>query len=90
MANELLHSEPLIVIAGPTASGKSSMALAMAESLDGEIVSIDSMQLYRDIPIGTAQPTIQERLQRPHHLVGIYGFEQRAEVYTFVEMAEKR
>ena len=63
MANNpaIPESPPLIVIAGPTASGKSSMALQMAAELNGEIISVDSMQLYRIIPIGTAQPTMQER-----------------------------
>lgn len=77
------------VIAGPTASGKSALALQLAAGINGEIVSVDSMQLYRAIPIGTAQPTLEERAAIPHHLVGIYEFEQRAEVYTFVEMAEQ-
>ncbi|MBR2357446.1 MAG: tRNA (adenosine(37)-N6)-dimethylallyltransferase MiaA [Lentisphaeria bacterium] len=77
------------VIAGPTASGKSALALEVAEQCNGEIVSIDSMQLYRAIPIGTAQPDAHDLARVPHHLVGIYEFSQRAEVYTFVEMAEK-
>ena len=80
---------PLAVIAGATASGKSAMALELAQKLDGEIVSVDSMQLYRAIPIGTAQPTIEERAMVPHHLVGIYEFSQRAEVYTFTSLAEQ-
>ena len=84
-----LSEIPLKVIAGPTASGKSALALEMAEKCNGEIVSIDSMQLYRLIPIGTAQPDADDLARVPHHLVGIYEFEQRAEVYTFVEMAEK-
>lgn len=83
------HSDllPVAVIAGATASGKSSMALELAEKLNGEIISVDSMQLYKDIPIGTAQPTAEEKLAVPHHLVGIYDLSIRAEVYTFVEMA---
>ena len=83
------HSDllPVAVIAGATASGKSSIALELAEKLNGEIISVDSMQLYKDIPIGTAQPTAAERLAVPHHLVGIYDLDVRAEVYTFVEMA---
>ncbi len=89
----MLHNSadllPLAVIAGPTASGKSAMALELAGQLNGEIVSVDSMQLYRDIPIGTAQPTAEERRMIPHHLVGIYDFDCRAEVYTFVEMADR-
>ena len=84
-----LSEIPLKVIAGPTASGKSALALEMAEKCNGEIVSIDSMQLYRLIPVGTAQPDADDLARVPHHLVGIYEFEQRAEVYTFVEMAEK-
>ena len=80
---------PVAVIAGPTASGKSALALQIAGELDGEIVSVDSMQLYRVIPIGTAQPTLEERAAIPHHLVGIYELDQRAEVYTFVEMADR-
>ena len=47
----------LLVISGATASGKSALALTAAEKLNGEIVSIDSMQLYKDLPIGTAQPS---------------------------------
>ena len=80
---------PVAVIAGPTASGKSALALQVAAELDGEIVSVDSMQLYRVIPIGTAQPTCEERAAIAHHLVGIYELDQRAEVYTFVEMADR-
>ena len=83
------HSDllPVAVIAGATASGKSSMALTLAEKLNGEIISVDSMQLYKDIPIGTAQPTAEEKQAVPHHLVEIYDLNIRAEVYTFVEMA---
>lgn len=79
----------LLVITGPTASGKSSLALQEARRLNGEIISVDSMQLYRGIEIGTAQPTVLERQQVPHHLVGIYDFSVRAEVFTFCELAEK-
>ena len=89
MPTEYLSDVPLKVIAGPTASGKSSMALEVAEKCNGEIVSIDSMQLYRIIPIGTAQPDAADKARVPHHLVGIYEIEERAEVYTFVELAEK-
>lgn len=89
MKNKLLAPLPLVVIAGPTASGKSALALEIAGKIGGEIVSIDSMQLYKNIPIGTAQPSGDDLERVPHHLVGIYEFAQRAEVYTFVEMAEK-
>ena len=79
----------LIVIMGPTASGKSAMALGLARQYGGEIVSADSMQLYRDLPIGTAQPTAAERQMVPHHLVGIFDLDVRSDVYTYCELAER-
>lgn len=79
----------IIVIMGPTASGKSKLALETARKINGEIVSFDSMQIYRGLETGTAQPTPEERAAVPHHLVGIYDIEQRIDVYTFTELAEK-
>ena len=61
----------LLAVMGPTASGKSKLALELAQRLDGEIVSADSMQLYRGLAIGTAQPTAEEQQLVPHHLVGV-------------------
>ena len=80
-------SAELTFIMGPTASGKSALALKLARETGGEIVSADSMQLYRDLPVGTAQPTAAERAEVPHHLVGIYELDRRAEVYGFCELA---
>ncbi len=57
------------VVLGPTCSGKSAVALMLAELLGGAVVSCDSMQVYRDLTIGTAKPTTQDRRQIPHHLV---------------------
>ncbi len=57
-----------VVIAGPTASGKSSLALELAEELGGEIVNADSRQIYRGMDIGTAKPSVAERARVPHHL----------------------
>ena len=79
----------IIVIMGPTASGKSRLALETARQLNGEIVSFDSMQVYRGLEIGTAQPTADERSCVPHHLVGIYDIKQRLDVYTFTDLAER-
>ena len=56
-----------IFIAGPTAVGKSSVALWMAERLHGEIISVDSMQVYRGMDIGTAKPSAAEQARIPHH-----------------------
>ncbi len=61
----------LLVIGGATASGKSSLALEMAQRHDGEIISADSMQLYRGMDIGTAKPTDEERRAVPHHMLDI-------------------
>lgn len=60
----------IILILGPTASGKSALALALAKKLGGEIVNMDSMQVYRDIPILSARPTLTEMGNIPHHLFG--------------------
>ena len=60
-----------LLILGPTASGKSSLAMALADRLPVEIVSVDSAQVYRGLDIGTAKPGITERLRVPHHLIDI-------------------
>jgi tRNA dimethylallyltransferase len=62
---------PLIVIAGPTASGKTALALRLAEEFNGEIVSCDSVAVYREMEIGTAKPTAEERALIPHHMIDI-------------------
>ena len=60
-----------IALLGPTASGKSQLALALAERLAGEIVSMDSAQVYRGLDIGTAKPSVDERSRVPHHLIDL-------------------
>ena len=62
---------PLVAIVGPTGAGKTALAIRLAQSLDGEIVSADSRQIYRGMDIGTAKPTPEERAQVTHHLVDI-------------------
>ncbi len=66
----------LIAVVGPTATGKSRLALALAEQLDGEIISADSRQVYRCMDIGTAKPTPAERRAVPHHLIDIVDPDQ--------------
>ena len=61
MNNSELPILPLVVVAGPTASGKSALAMALARALGAEIVNCDSTQLYRGVSIGTAKPTVEER-----------------------------
>jgi tRNA dimethylallyltransferase len=67
------NDEPIrvVVILGPTASGKTDAAIRLAERFDGEIVSADSMQVYRGMDIGTAKPTAAQRSRVPHHLIDI-------------------
>ena len=64
-------AEKLIAVCGPTASGKTSFAIRLAQKLDGEVISMDSMQIYRRMQIGTAAPTVEEMQGVPHHMVGI-------------------
>ena len=66
-----LATIPFVAILGPTAAGKSALGLALAQRLDGEIVSCDSLQVYLGLDIGTGKPTREERRQRPHHLVDL-------------------
>src|SRR4051812_26693291 len=70
---------PVISIVGPTASGKSELALYLAERFNGEIVNYDSVQIFRHLNIGAAKPTIEERNRVPHHLIDI---RDPTEVYT--------
>lgn len=79
----------ILAVVGPTASGKSALALALAERLNGEIVSCDSMQIYRGMDIGTAKPTLAEQARVPHHLIDIADPEQDFSVMDFVAAAER-
>lgn len=72
-----MKQKPVIVIGGPTASGKSALALALARQFGGEIVNADSMQIYEDLPVVTARPTAGDRDRAAHHLYGVLGMEER-------------
>jgi len=71
VVNDHAEDKPLIVIAGPTASGKTSLAIRLAEEFAGEIVSCDSVAVYREMEIGTAKPSHEERALVPHHMIDI-------------------
>ena len=62
---------PAIFLMGPTASGKSKLAVQLAQALNGEIISVDSALVYRGMDIGTAKPTLEERAGIAHHLIDI-------------------
>lgn len=76
-----------VFLTGPTAAGKSAVALALAETLPGEIVSVDSMQVYRGLDLGTAKPTAADRARVPHHLLDVVGLDQPFTAADFVRRA---
>lgn len=80
----------IIVVAGPTASGKTSLGIKIAEAVNGEVISADSMQVYKGMSIATAAPTQQERASVPHHLVEILSQEQSFSVSDFCDMAREK
>ncbi|HPZ09936.1 MAG TPA: tRNA (adenosine(37)-N6)-dimethylallyltransferase MiaA, partial [Candidatus Eremiobacteraeota bacterium] len=78
---------PLIVILGPTASGKSELAMELAREIDGEIISADSRQIYKELNIGTAKPTHQDQKIIPHHLVDIINLQEEFNLKDYQELA---
>ncbi|WP_243276898.1 tRNA (adenosine(37)-N6)-dimethylallyltransferase MiaA [Desulfallas sp. Bu1-1] len=80
---------PLLIIAGPTATGKSAVAVQVAKQLDGEVVSADSMLIYRRMDIGTAKPTLSEMEGIPHHLIDIVEPDANFTVAVYQKMARK-
>jgi tRNA dimethylallyltransferase len=77
----------LIVVTGPTASGKSALALGLAEAERGVIINADSMQLYRDLPILTAQPATEDQARVPHRLYGVLDATSPASAGRWLELA---
>jgi tRNA dimethylallyltransferase len=78
-----------IFIAGPTAVGKSEIALLLAGKIGGEIISVDSMQVYRGLDLGTAKPTPAERARVPHHLIDICDLTENFDAAQFIRRAQK-
>lgn len=78
-----------VFILGPTAAGKSELALRLAQKIGGEIISVDSMQVYRGLDIGTAKPSPAERAQTPHHLIDVAGLDEMFDAAQFVQLAKK-
>ncbi len=79
---------PVIAVQGPTASGKSATALAICEHFHGELISCDSMQIYRRMDIGTAKPTKEEMARIPHHLIDICNPDEDFSAATFAAVAQ--
>ena len=78
---------PLVVIAGPTGSGKTALSVELARRFDGEVVSGDSMQIYKQMEIATAKPTPEEMRGVPHHLVGFLDCSEPYSVADYVKQA---
>lgn len=81
-------TQKIIIIAGPTASGKSGMAITLAEELNGIIINADSMQVYKDIPILAATPSENEQKHIPHKLYGIYDASVRGNMVDWLNLAK--
>ena len=78
---------PIICLAGPTASGKTALAVELAKEFDGEVVSCDSMQVYRRMDIGTAKPTKEEMQGIPHHMIDVASPEEDYSVSRYCDQA---
>jgi tRNA dimethylallyltransferase len=96
MATEAETSQPgaassheILLLAGPTAVGKSEVALRLAEKLGAEIISVDSMQVYRELNIGTAKPSAEERAKVAHHLIDVSELNEPFDVARFVQLARQ-
>jgi tRNA dimethylallyltransferase len=79
----------LIVLAGPTASGKTALAVELAEALGGEIVGADSVQVYRGLDIGSAKPTAEELRGVPHHLLDVADLDEPFDAARYVALADR-
>ena len=78
----------VLCVVGPTATGKTKMGVALAKRFHGEVVSVDSMQIYRGMPIGTAAPTMEEMDGVPHHMIGVADPKENWSVAKYVEQAD--
>ena len=91
MEENIKNEKPkIVVICGPTASGKTALGIQVAQQANGEIISSDSMQIYKDMDIGTAKPTEEERAQAVHHLVDFVSPDERYSVADFKKDATKK
>jgi tRNA dimethylallyltransferase len=82
-----VSAPPVVAVVGPTATGKTALAVALAHRLGGEVVNADSMQLYRGMDIGTAKPGLAERDGVPHHLLDLWHVREAASVTEYRQRA---
>ena len=88
MSSEVHPDDRLWVVVGPTASGKTSLAIELCEQHDGEIVSADSVQVYRHFEVGTGKPSAEERTRARHHLIDVIEPTEPMDAARFAELAE--
>ena len=84
------NKQKIIAVVGPTASGKTSLSIALAKELGGEILSCDSMQIYRDMDIGTAKPSAEEQDGVPHHLIDIAAADEPFSCAEYAALAKNK
>ncbi len=84
-----MEKKPMVILTGPTASGKSALSILLAKRIGGEIISADSMQVYRHMDIGSAKITSEEMAGVPHYLVDVLDPEDEFHVVRFQEMAKE-
>ena len=82
-------AQRVVCVVGPTASGKTKMGVALAKRFNGEVVSVDSMQIYRGMAIGTAAPTTEEMEGIPHHMIGVADLAESWSVSRFTQEADR-
>jgi tRNA dimethylallyltransferase len=87
-AAEVRSQDLLLALAGPTAVGKSEVAIHLAQKLNGEIISVDSMQVYRGLDIGTAKPSPEQRARISHHLIDVVNLNSSFDAAQFRALAE--
>lgn len=84
------YKPKVVAIGGPTASGKTALSLAIAKRFSGEVISADSMQIYRGLDVGTAKATAEEQAQAPHHLLDIRDPSEAFSVAEYVRLADEK
>jgi tRNA dimethylallyltransferase len=85
----MIENKPLVVIMGPTASGKTSLAVDVCKEINGEVVTADSMQVYRKMNIGTAKPTLEEMQSIEHHMIDLVNPDENYSLGEYVKEAKK-
>lgn len=88
-SDNLIEKKPLVILTGPTAAGKTALSIKLAKAINGEMISADSMQVYRMMDIGTAKIMPDEMEGIPHHLIDVLDPKEDFNVFTFQTMAKK-